>query len=127
MGLAKAAELNGYPGPMHVLELAGPMQLTADQRAATSELLTQHKAKARELGIELVQAERELDAAFAGQQINAEKLATLVQKIGTLQAAVRLSHLETHLQQTRLLTAQQVAHYQVLRGYGTTGSSTLQN
>ena len=32
MGLAKAAELNGYPGPMHLLELEKELGLTASQR-----------------------------------------------------------------------------------------------
>jgi hypothetical protein len=31
MGMAKAAELNGYPGPAHVLALAKPLGLTDDQ------------------------------------------------------------------------------------------------
>src|SRR5712691_2371518 len=48
MGLAKSAELNGYPGPAHVLELAAPLELTAEQQAATKELLADHKTKARE-------------------------------------------------------------------------------
>jgi hypothetical protein len=30
-GFAKPAELNGYPGPAHVLELAGPLGLDAPQ------------------------------------------------------------------------------------------------
>lgn len=38
MGLAKAAELNGYPGPLHVLELAVDLSLTAEQKAATETL-----------------------------------------------------------------------------------------
>jgi hypothetical protein len=33
MGLALAAELNGYPGPSHVLELADKLDLTTEQRA----------------------------------------------------------------------------------------------
>lgn len=116
MGLAKAAELNGYPGPMHLLELAGAMRLTVEQSAATAQILTQHKVKARALGAELVQAERQLDTAFASKQISAEKLVALTQQIGALQAAVRNAHLQTHLQQTRLLSPQQVAQYQLLRG-----------
>ena len=32
MGMAKAAELNGYPGPVHVLALAAQLGLTEDQR-----------------------------------------------------------------------------------------------
>ena len=35
MGLALAAELNGYPGPMHVLELADRLSLSC--RTAASE------------------------------------------------------------------------------------------
>ena len=38
MGLAKAAELNGYPGPAHVLELATQLHLTADQKVKTEAL-----------------------------------------------------------------------------------------
>ena len=36
MGLALAAELNGYPGPLHVLELADKLDLSAEQRTACS-------------------------------------------------------------------------------------------
>ncbi|MEO8390885.1 hypothetical protein [Polaromonas sp.] len=125
MEQAKAAELNGYPGPMHVLELAGPLALSAAQTEASEALMTRHKAEARDMGARLVQAERDLDAAFAGKKIDAAQLETLTQQIGVLQAQLRASHLRTHLQQTRLLTAPQVALYAELRGYATTsGAST---
>lgn len=32
MGCAKIAELNGYPGPKHVLELENELQLTEQQK-----------------------------------------------------------------------------------------------
>ena len=38
MGLAQAAELNGYPGPMHVLELAAQLQLPPDHTSKTEAL-----------------------------------------------------------------------------------------
>jgi hypothetical protein len=38
MGFAKAAELNGYPGPAHVLELAAQLQLTPEQKTRTETL-----------------------------------------------------------------------------------------
>ena len=38
MGLALPAELNGYPGPSHVLENAEALALTADQRERTKAL-----------------------------------------------------------------------------------------
>ena len=34
IGMALAAELNGYPGPSHTLELADKLELSADQRPA---------------------------------------------------------------------------------------------
>jgi Spy/CpxP family protein refolding chaperone len=117
MGYAKAAELNGYPGPMHVLELARPLQLSAEQRQASEQLMAQHKATARTLGGQLVDAERALDTAFAQKQIDAQRITELTQRIGQLQATLRAEHLQTHLQQTALLQPQQIARYQSLRGY----------
>ncbi len=47
MGLALAAELNGYPGPLHVIELADRLQLTSDQRVQVQRLYEAMKAEAR--------------------------------------------------------------------------------
>lgn len=117
MEQARAAELNGYPGPMHTLELAQQLELTAAQKSASEQLMLKHKAQARALGTQLVEAERELDTAFSTRQINETQLAAQTQRIGQLQAALRNAHLQTHLQQTRLLTPQQIKHYAQLRGY----------
>jgi Spy/CpxP family protein refolding chaperone len=127
VGYAKAAELNGYPGPMHVLELARPMQLSAEQRQASEQLLTQHKASARGLGKQLIDAERALDTAFASKEIDAHRLADLTQRIGQLQATLRAEHLQTHLRQTALLSPQQIASYQSLRGYDKRGDYANQH
>jgi hypothetical protein len=54
MGLAKAAELNGYPGPAHVLELASELDLTQVQRTATQALFASMQSKAAKLGAALV-------------------------------------------------------------------------
>ena len=117
MELAKAAELNGYPGPMHTLELAQPLELNERQKQDTEALLVRHKAEARALGAQLVQAERELDSAFSARRIDTETLAAHTRRIGQLQAALRAAHLKTHLQQTELLTSEQVTRYALLRGY----------
>lgn len=117
MRLALAAELNGYPGPSHVLEHADALQLTPAQRTQTQALLGRHKAEARELGARLVAAERELDRQFAGGQASAGEVRAQTERIGQLQAELRAAHLQTHLEQTALLTPQQIAHYQRLRGY----------
>lgn len=117
MRLALAAELNGYPGPLHVLEHAQALQLTPAQSSQTQALLARHKAQARELGAALVAAERELDDQFAGGKASAGAVQAQTARIGQLQAQLRAAHLQTHLEQTALLTPQQIAHYQRLRGY----------
>lgn len=116
-GQARAAELNGYPGPMHVLELAEPLKLTESQSTATRVLMDQHKAKVRRLGIQLVQAEWELNALFRDKHANEEEIRVRMETVAQLQARIRNSHLQTHLKQTELLTAAQVERYDTLRGY----------
>jgi Spy/CpxP family protein refolding chaperone len=117
-GLAKAAELNGYPGPMHVLELAKALELSDEQRTQSETLLQTHKAEARRLGAELIEAERALDQAFASHHIDAESLTRLTRVAAEKFAALRAEHMKTHLAQTALLTPQQIERYQTLRGYG---------
>lgn len=117
MRLALAAELNGYPGPAHVLEHADALQLTPSQRSQTQALMARHKSEARELGARLLAAERDLDRLFAGRKASAGEVRDQTARIGQLQGELRAAHLQTHLEQTALLTEQQVAHYQRLRGY----------
>ena len=65
MGLALAAELNGYPGPLHVLEFANDLDLTSQQRAKVQELFAAMKAEAIPLGERLIAQEVDLDKQFA--------------------------------------------------------------
>ena len=124
MGFAKAAELNGYPGPSHTLQLAERLGLSAQQKQATEALMQAHKARARELGQAGIAAERELDEAFAHKRVDAASLSALTAKVAQAQGRLREEHLRTHLEQTRILTAAQARHYTVLRGYakGTPGA-----
>lgn len=124
-GFAKAAELNGYPGPMHTLELAPELGLSEAQRSQTQALLDQHKAQARRLGAELIEAERELDQAFASRSVDANSLRELTRAAGEKLAALRAEHLQTHLAQTALLTLEQIERYRTLRGYGRANALTM--
>lgn len=117
MGLAKAAELNGYPGPMHVLELADRLQLTPEQAAATKSLMDLHKAEVRRLGLQLLEAERELDQLFREKRVTDVVIQSRTDAIAKLQAQIRASHLSTHLKQAALLEPAQVERYSDLRGY----------
>ena len=121
MGYAKPAELSGYPGPMHVLELADKLVLNPDQRARTQALMDAHKAEARALGAKRVEAERALDALFAHRTMDEEVLGRAVRAAAALEGEYRLSHLETHRRMRALLTDEQVTRYNGLRGYGSDG------
>jgi Spy/CpxP family protein refolding chaperone len=117
MGLALAAELNGYPGPMHVLELADALDLSRQQRAKMQELFAAMKAEAIPLGESLIAQEAELDQAFAGKTITAATLAVSTDSIGATHAALRQAHLKYHLFTIEVLTPAQVQRYGELRGY----------
>jgi len=117
MGLAKAAELNGYPGPAHVLAMTTQLELSPDQKQRTEALFSSMEEKATSLGHMLIAQERELDEQFSAKTITQESLVALVRRIGELQAEIREAHLEAHLAQLTILTPSQVAKYQQLRGY----------
>ena len=119
MGMAKAAELNGYPGPAHVLELATKINLSAEQHARTEALFASMSNEASALGAELVEKERMLDRLFASKSIDSVSLAETLGKIGALQARIRETHLAAHLSQVDILTPVQIARYAELRGYQT--------
>jgi hypothetical protein len=74
MGLAKAAELNGYAGPKHVLELATELSLTSEQRTRTEALFASMQSAASSLGRELVDQESHLDHLFATRAITPRTL-----------------------------------------------------
>ena len=117
MGLAKAAELNGYPGPSHVLALAGELGLSAEQKQRTESLFKGMESKAIPLGRRFIDEERKLDRMFADKTVTRDALAKSLQRIGALQAQVRQAHLDAHLAQAVILTPAQVAKYMELRGY----------
>ena len=117
MGLAKAAELNGYPGPAHVLQHSNDLNLSPQQRLQTEALFKAMEAKARPLGVALVEAERELDQLFAERAATPELVQSQLAKIGNLQALVRGAHLEVHIAQAAVLSPEQIDQYNKLRGY----------
>jgi Spy/CpxP family protein refolding chaperone len=117
MGFARSAELNRFPGPLHALELAERLELTQEQRSAIQALMDTHKADARAIGAKLLDAERRVEHLFRSGSVDPELLSTAVAHAAALQGEYRLSHLETHRRLRPLLTDEQVARYDALRGY----------
>ena len=118
-GLAKAAELNGMPGPLHLLEMRDAIGLTPEQTGAIEALFRRMKAQAVTLGERLIALERDLNDAFARGDIGEAALAAKLDAIGRLQTQLRMTHLETHLATPKILKPEQVAAYNRLRGYAT--------
>jgi Spy/CpxP family protein refolding chaperone len=118
LGMAKAAELNGYPGPLHVLTLARELELSPMQRQQIRAVFDRMSAAAKPLGAELVAHERMLDQAFAKSEITPDRLAAETAAIGELTGRLRSMHLAAHLETRALLNPAQIALYQHPRGYG---------
>ena len=120
MGLARAAELNSYPGPRHLLDAveAGQIHLTAEQLQAVKRLFAIMSVQAQGIGEHILREEQTLEAAFRRGSITEPELQRRMARIGQLQAELRMVHLRTHLETKKLLTAHQVERYNQLRGYG---------
>jgi len=114
--MAKAAELNGYPGPKHVLIPAKELRLTDAQRQQVQVIFDRMSAAARPLGMELVGRELLLDRLFAEGEITPDRLAVETASIGTLEGSLRSVHLAAHLQTRALINSHQIALYNQLRG-----------
>jgi Spy/CpxP family protein refolding chaperone len=127
MGLALPAELNGYPGPSHVLENADALGLTSEQREQTKALFDAMKDEAIPIGERLIAEETELDRLFAAREITTASLTASTEEIGLTQARLRDTHLKYHLAMMAVLTKAQVDRYLDLRGYGNKGGGQQQH
>ena len=117
LGLALPAELNGYPGPRHILDLAQELSLTSEQAAQVQALFDQMEPEAIALGKEILAAEGNLEQAFREQTIQEKSLSTQLTTLGDLQGQLRFVHLRTHLATIDILSPHQIVQYNTLRGY----------
>jgi Spy/CpxP family protein refolding chaperone len=123
MGFALAAELNGYPGPLHVLELAQLLQLSAAQQDAVKKLFDAMKAETVPLGETLIDREAALDKLFAGRKATPANVEAATTAVGAAKATLRAAHLRYHLATIEVLTEKQASNYAILRGYSGAGHS----
>lgn len=117
MALALPAELNGYPGPSHTLELADALQLTPQQKSQTQKLFDEMKQQSVAAGAELLSAEESLDSLFKNKTVTVTNMGPAIKRAADAQAKLRETHLEYHLSMLEVLSAEQVARYNTLRGY----------
>ena len=121
MGLARAAELNSYPGPRHVLDAihAGRLQASPNQVRQIEEIFDAMRSDARRLGAQILSEEEQLETAFRTTTIAEPDLRARVARIASLQGELRITHLRAHLLARTVLTEAQVSRYDELRGYTT--------
>ncbi|HSR42731.1 MAG TPA: Spy/CpxP family protein refolding chaperone, partial [Longimicrobiales bacterium] len=117
MGMALAAELNGLPGPRHVLELADELELEPEGREEVRRVFDAMEARAQELGALVVDEERALDRAFASGTVTATEIDRRTARIAGLRGELRAAHLSAHLSTAALLSDDQRHRYAMLRGY----------
>lgn len=120
-GYALAAELNHYPGPTHVLEVARALQLSPEQERAVRERFTAMQQEAQALGRQLIEREADLEAAFRTGAPEVAELQRRTGEIAEVEGRLRAVHLAAHLTTKAILTPEQVARYDQLRGYATPG------
>lgn len=118
LGFAKAGELNHYPGPKHVLGMADHLGLSPDQRDRISAISAKMSAAAVPLGRAIVDAERRLNAGFAAGTMDEPALRAQTARIAEMQGRLRAVHLSAHLATRAVLTPEQIAMYDQMRGYG---------
>ena len=116
-GLALPAELNGVPGPAHLLELSDQIPLREEQKAAIEARFESMREQAIEAGERLIEAERAIEQAFAERNREKEGLRRLLAQAEEARAELRFVHLATHLDTLPILDDEQVVRYNQLRGY----------
>lgn len=117
LGMALTAELNGYPGPRHVLDLSDRLGLSPDQVAKTEHLFREMQTAARALGHRIIMAETALEGRFGDGTIDSASLDRLTTDIGILRGQLRGVHLSYHLSMVAVMKPDQIAKYNRLRGY----------
>jgi Spy/CpxP family protein refolding chaperone len=117
-GMAFAADQNGYPGPLHVLELKERLALSAEQEATMQQLMHAMFAESKPKSARLLAAETKLRQLFADRTADAAVVRAAVDEVERSRSEVRLVHLLTHLKTRELLTEGQRRIYHEARWGG---------
>ena len=118
LGQALSAELNGYPGPRHTIDMAEELELTEEQLAQVQALFDDMQSAVIPLGEKYLESVAELELTFREGTITDEYLLSQLEKITGIEAQMRYVHLSTHLATIDILSHDQIMQYNMMRGYG---------
>ena len=116
-GFVKPAELNGLPGPVHLLGLKTELKLSASQIEKIHKLNEHMNRKAKRVGSKYIEEERQVEPVLVNTNISDSALESAVHAAGQTLVELRLTHLKAHLRTSALLTEKQIKKYGELRGY----------
>jgi hypothetical protein len=115
MGMARAAERDGVPGPFHVLTMAHELGLSNVQLRRTQDVFATMEARSSALGRQILEQERSLDRLLSDPRSTPRSRELALARVGQLHKALRQVHQEAHEAQRSILSADQVALYRTLR------------
>ena len=115
--LALPAELNGVPGPRHVLDLADELSLSANQQTRVQGVFDRFQRAAVPAGERYLIAEQALEEGFRTGALTEQTLPDRVAAVSQLEGELVAIHLIAHLQTAEILAPEQIEAYNRLRGY----------
>lgn len=117
MGLARAAELNHFPGPRHLLDLASDLDLSEVQIRRIRAIHDRMKSQAVAKGEDIIKVEKHLAELFASGDPSTRKLTQVTEHLGAMRGQLQAIHLLAHIEAAKELSAGQIREYDRLRGY----------
>ncbi|MEK9138637.1 MAG: hypothetical protein AAB393_16055 [Bacteroidota bacterium] len=114
-GMAAYADVNGYPGPKHILEMQDMLMLTEEQRKDIQSIFEAMKESARAKGDAIIQKERQLESLFRTEKATEAEVKKMSSEIGRLRGELRAIHMVAHIQAKQVLIKDQTALYNSLR------------
>jgi Spy/CpxP family protein refolding chaperone len=113
--MARYADINGYPGPRHVLDLREELELEDEQAKQMEAIYEEMAEKARMKGEAIVAAEKRLNGLFLGKTASVDSVRSLTEEIGRLRGELRAIHLLAHMQASAIMSPAQRERYSALR------------
>ncbi len=115
MGMARAAEREGVPGPFHALAMAHELALSPQQMTHTRAVFNRMEAQSSQIGRQIIEQERRLDQLLNDPLSTARSREQALQRVGQLHRELRQVHQDAHESQRAILTSEQLARYRSLR------------
>lgn len=93
--------------------------MTPEQVEAIERVYQQMRKEAIDEGERLISREQALEGAFSNRAVTEGTLRDMLEVIEESRSNLRYIHLAAHLRTLEILTDDQIARYNTLRGYGT--------